>query len=333
LAGTPFTGSGPGTYYVAEVVPDGYVQTFPPSLGLESWPVDLTVDDVPEGFPPAPLPWPHGMHVVRVASGQTIDDINFGNQPLLPGSIAGVKWRDDNGNGRRDVDEPGLADVTIYLDLNHNGQLDEGEPTTRTVADDPDTHVVETGLYAFVDVRPGFYRVREVVPEGYEQTYPRGLDIEPAEAVWSEGDWPDRFSWGGSHFVWLRPGQTVDGVDFGNQPAPEGGSVHGRKWIDRNGNGQMDEQEVGLAGVTIYLDANLNNQFDPREPHTTTQRDNPLTDFDEGGLYSIGNVEPGFYIVREVVPDGYQQTYPNGSYYCANAQTVLSVGPGAYGHD
>ena len=289
-----FTDLDPGTYFVREVVPEGWVQTFPPPRVLQPWPEDVIIREDPAQFPPVPLPWPQGMHVVHVASGQAVDEINFGNQPLRPGSIAGIKWRDDNGNGRQDADEPGLAGVTIYLDLNHNGQPDDGEPRTKTREDDSATTVVETGHYAFVDVKPGFYRVREVVPEGYEQTYPRGFDIEPVAPMLAEGIWPDLFPWGGSHFVWLRPGEAVNGIDFGNWPIQETGSVQGRKWIDRNGNGEREDQEPGLAGVTIYLDANLNNQFDRGEPHTVTQRDNPLTDFDEGGLYAIEDVKPGF---------------------------------------
>jgi hypothetical protein len=328
-----FTELEPGTYVVREVVPDGYVQTFPPALALEPLLVDPAMREGPDGFPPVPVPWPSGAHVVRVASGQNVDGINFGNQPLQPGSIAGLKWRDDNGNGRRDVNEPGLADVTIYLDLNHNGRLDEeDEPTTITVADDPDTPVVETGLYAFVDVDPGFYRVREVVPEGHQQTYPRGFDIEPAEALWADGNWPDRFSWGGSHFVRLRPGQTVDGVDFGNRPVEKPASVHGRKWIDRNGNGERENDEPGLHGVRIYLDADLNNRYDRGEPITVTQRDNPRTEFDEEGWYLFEDVEPGFYIVREIVPEGYEQTFPEefacDAHFCVGRGHMVDIQAG-----
>jgi Ca2+-binding RTX toxin-like protein len=71
--------------------------------------------------------------------------------------------------------EPGLAGVTIYLDLNNNGTLDPGEPSQVTATDDPTTpDVDETGQYRFTNLQPGRYVVREVVPTGYEQTFPVG---------------------------------------------------------------------------------------------------------------------------------------------------------------
>ena len=54
----------------------------------------------------------------------------------------------DDEDGIRDAGEPGLANWTIYLDLNNNGQLDRNEfdeptePTTVTAFDDPATEIV-----------------------------------------------------------------------------------------------------------------------------------------------------------------------------------------------
>ena len=44
-------------------------------------------------------------------------------------TVAGVKWDDVNANGMRDQGEPGLADVTVYSDLNRNGRSEENELT------------------------------------------------------------------------------------------------------------------------------------------------------------------------------------------------------------
>ena len=81
--------------------------------------------------------------------------------------------------------EPILEGVEIYLDLNENGQLDGGEPTTVTD---------ENGLYEFNDLAPGTYMVREVIPEGYQQTSPGA----------------------GFHLVEVLPGEIATDVDFGN---------------------------------------------------------------------------------------------------------------------
>jgi hypothetical protein len=81
------------------------------------------------------------------------------------GSIAGTVFFDRNGDGRG-FRNPGnrTAGVTVYLDLNNNAALDTGEPTNVTNA---------LGNYRFTNLIPGIYRVREVVPAGQRQSFPR----------------------------------------------------------------------------------------------------------------------------------------------------------------
>jgi protocatechuate 3,4-dioxygenase beta subunit len=250
-----------GTLTIREVVPDGFVQTFPADPGS---------------------------HVIDVAPNESVESVDFGNQEILPASIHGVKWVDANGDGSRDPDEPGLPGVTIYIDLNENGEFDEGEPHALTMEDDPATDFDESGLYWLEGLRPGRYVVREVVPDGFMQTFP----ADP-----------------GSHTVPVEFGDIVESVDFGNQeilPA----SIHGVKWVDANGDGSRDPDEPGLPGVTIYIDLNDNSAFDEGEPHALTMEDDPATDLDESGLYWLEGLRPGRHVIREVVPDGFMQTFP-----------------------
>ena len=88
------------------------------------------------------------------------------------GQIHGVRWEDINGDGERDTGEPGLVGRTIFLDGNYNGQLDPGERSTITLADDPGTPQHEAGTYAFTGLTPGVYTVAEVLPPGWVQTLP-----------------------------------------------------------------------------------------------------------------------------------------------------------------
>ncbi|MCA9213903.1 MAG: hypothetical protein KDB27_12615, partial [Planctomycetales bacterium] len=116
----------------------------------------------------------------------------------------------------------------------------------------------------------------------------------------------------GGHFVALRPGDVIEGLDFGNRlvDQPRTANLEGRKWSDSNGDGQWNNNEPSLGGVTVYLDLNNNGQRDRNEPWQETRYDDPFTDFDEGGFYSF-NVRPGAYSVREVIPRGYEQTFPS----------------------
>ncbi|MGI6415525.1 MAG: SdrD B-like domain-containing protein [Thermoguttaceae bacterium] len=82
----------------------------------------------------------------------------------LNGEIRGHKWSDADSDGVWDTGEPALAGWEIYLDLNEDGQYNDGiEPIALTDA---------SGAYAFTDIAPGDYVVAERMKAGWEQTYP-----------------------------------------------------------------------------------------------------------------------------------------------------------------
>ena len=295
LGSYALTGLEPGTYHIREVVPEGYRQTAP-NYWLVDPAIDL-IDPLPEGILPEV-----GSHYVTIYPGAHLEGLDFGNQSTEPGAIAGTKWLDANGDGVRNDDELGLPGVTIYVDQNNNGTLDESEPRAITQDD---------GSYKLADLSPGRQTVREVVPDGYRQTFPAEfwyLDL-PFD-VWGidPAILPEVQS---SHYVNVIPNEVVDGIDFGNQKV-EPGSISGVKWDDANGNQVRDDDEAGLAGVTLYVDLNHNGELDENEPSAVSQADDPTTAVNEEGRYSIRGLKPyTVYFVREVLPEGYEQTYPS----------------------
>lgn len=295
----------PGEHLIREVVPEGFRQTFPLGFPFPPFLVDILENGVAPMDPnDDPFVFPNGAHWVSVGAGETVEGIDFGNQRVEPAQIHGIKWLDRNGNGARDDREPGLAGVTIYSDRNFNAMLDDDEPHTVTMDDDPNTDFDETGRYWLDGLLPGEHSIREVVPEGSMQTFPMG----PVTALF-DGLFPPFPGFEGAHYVSLENGAVLEGIDFGNRPI-EPGSIHGTKWLDANGNLQRDDDEPGLAGVTIYVDLNSNGVFDDDEPHAETMADDLNTRVDESGRYWIEELDPGFHIVREVVPDGFVQTFP-----------------------
>ena len=104
------------------------------------------------------------------------------DQTPAAGAIFGQVYSDFNGDGQRNDETMGLTGTTVYLDMNNNGVLDTGEPST------------QTGYYAgyaFSYLAPGTYHVRQVAPAGWTQTSPAGggsLDVTVAAGQSSLGN-------------------------------------------------------------------------------------------------------------------------------------------------
>src|SRR5690606_24176026 len=79
-------------------------------------------------------------------------------------SISGMKFSDDNQDGAKDDGEAGLEGWTIYLDMNHDGVLNDGDVSTIS---DADGNYIFEGLTDNTD-----YYVREQNQAGWTQTYP-----------------------------------------------------------------------------------------------------------------------------------------------------------------
>ena len=289
-------------YIVREVVPDGFEQTFPGRPF--DFPFPTSGPDDPNGVAPFPFPFPRDFHSIWVGSGQAVQDINFGNRKIAePGFISGVKWEDVNGNGVRDEGEKGLAGFVIFMDANRNGVQDVFEPFAISRTDDPDTPADETGQYK-LKVRPGSYLVLERQQRGFEQTHPNPL---------REITFP--FNLG--HTVDVVSGKEMTNIDFGNKPVPLPATIGGMTWLDQNANGVFDRGEQPVSGVTLYLDANDNGQFDEGEQSTVSGSffGFPLDDalIAPTGHYSF-QVQPGDYVVRQVLPNTRIHTFPFGSY-------------------
>jgi VCBS repeat-containing protein len=236
-----------GTYTVREVVQSGWRQAYPGA-----------------GRP----------YTVTLSAGQSVLYQSFGNQQVATtGSISGYVWNDPNANGW-DAGETMLSGWTVFLDGNGNGGVDSGEPTAVSASN---------GYYAFADVTPGTYTVREVVQSGWRQTYP---------------------SAGRPYTVTLSAGQSMLYLSFGNQQVAATvatGSISGYVWNDPNANG-WDAGETVLSGWTVFLDGNGNGIPDSGEPTAVSA---------SNGYYAFGSLTAGTYTVREVVQSGWRQTYPS----------------------
>ncbi|WP_144060109.1 SdrD B-like domain-containing protein [Rhodopirellula sallentina] len=99
-------------------------------------------------------------HRVRVLGGQDIVDLNFG-QVSATGTISGLQFVDENGDGIQNPGEQPLAGVTVFVDANTNGWLDEGESFAVSDAN---------GQYTIEGVPGRSVLVQSVAPENFRST-------------------------------------------------------------------------------------------------------------------------------------------------------------------
>ena len=96
------------------------------------------------------------------------------------------------------------------------------------------------------------------------------------------------------------------------------GEIHGGLWADHDGDGLRDPGEPVLSGVGVYLDSNRNGVRDTNEPATAS---------DQNGQYAFTGLAAGSYVVGQVVPAGWRQTYPAGAAASAAAAGGGPAGP------
>jgi len=103
--------------------------------------------------------------VVNVSSDLTPNVRNF---PMGPApSITGTVFEDNDADGYNGATTP-RAGVTVFLDRNDNGFLDDGEETAVSDAE---------GKYLFEDLDSGFGKVRAAPMEGWSQAQPVGTAV------------------------------------------------------------------------------------------------------------------------------------------------------------
>ncbi len=218
--------------------------------------------------------------IVNVRINENTSGVDFANFTVLNGAISGSVWNDVNRDGVRNsllgtFVEPGLQGWTIFLDMNHSGAFDTGEPTVASGAD---------GTYLFSDLQIGDYDLIEVVPSGWE-TAP---------------------GFGDNQTVRVYSGATSTAPDFANFNLSTLvlGTVSGSVWDDVNGNGLRETTptaEPGTAGWTVFADLNGDRVADLAEPKAVTAAD---------GSFSISGVTPGSVTIVVQSRNGWHATSP-----------------------
>jgi len=220
-----------------------------------------------------------GLILVPDTDGDCLPDKQIVIAEVELSKLGDTVWLDSDADGIQDAGEAGIADVTVNLfaDIDGDGVFEDSEVVETTTTD-------ANGNYEF-SVLAGEYQVQFEQPDGFE--------VSPAnqggdDAVDSDGLVSDTVS--------LAPGENDPTIDSGFY---ELASLGDFVFEDTNGNGVQDAGENGIQDVTVKL----------QNPDGTAVLDgtgNPITTTtDANGSYSFTGLTPGEYKVMFVAPDGY----------------------------
>ena len=205
-------------------------------------------------------------HDITGTSGTDQTGLDFANFELF--DVSGTKYTDENGDGDTTGDV-GLGGVTIFIDFNGNTLNDDGAANQTVTAAD--------GSWSFNDLDQTYAgkTIYEVLPSGYTQTL---------------GEL--------GHDIIGTSGNDQTGLDFANFELFD---ISGTKYTDENGDGDTTG-DVGLGGVTIFIDFNGNTLNDDGAANQTVTAGDGTWSFTDLDYTYAGK------LVFEVLPGGYTQT-------------------------
>jgi len=234
-------------YGAGAIDPDGDAIAYSLVDGPPGMTIDAATGRVEWAIPADQMPSTHAVSI-RADDGRGGSDTQTYSLDVVTvttGEIRGHKFHDVSEDGIwADSDagpERALAGWTIYLDANDNGVRDPGERSTETGSD---------GAYAFTDLLPGSYVVREELRRfTYDAANDFSIDMNPAGA-WTYGHTA------GMTAPFVKSDSTFTGALIDGWSATSGGShvIHNRT-----------NDTVRYATITHPVDVlNLDPSFDGR---------------------------------------------------------------------
>ena len=263
------------TYNVREVVPEGWLRTFP------------TLSNV---------------HTATLTAASPVDTNNdFANFETVcgPCTFSNVSFKIVHADGTSEV----VSDL--------RGQTMEGDRITVTFWVD-DAGSFTASFVSYTAPEPYFdadtasqQEIYEVVSGTFAQGGPYTLTISVPNSYYQVdfvcGPVIDRLGPAGSN-IFYTPQHRLVSADNGGTHAPvaNAGSVSGVKYKDLDGDGVRDSGEPGLKDWVIYVDADNDGVRDAGEYATVTRAD---------GSYTISNLPTGTLLrVKEVQQTGWVAT-------------------------
>jgi hypothetical protein len=198
-----------------------------------------------------------------------------------PKAIVGdFAWDDINGNGRQDLNEPGINGVSVSL---YNVLGNSFVASTITAS-----RSGNAGYYEFEVCKGNYYIVFGGVPD-----YVRTTKNAPDTNNGNDSN-PDKITGRTDNFT-LNPGDNNPTIDAGYFRLAKLGDY---VWEDLDVDGIQDGNEPGISGVIVRLLDENGNQLE-------------FTVTDINGYYLFDNLNPGNYIVKFDTKPGFIPTAQN----------------------
>ena len=210
--------------------------------------------------------------------GDDDEDDNDAAGILVVGGLGDTVWKDLDGDGIQDADEPGVPGVVVILTDCDGNQV--GVQVTNA-----------DGFYFFNNLIPGDYQVQFDI-----SGLPPGCAFTQQDAGNDELD-SDVDAYGLAPCTTIQGGEYDSTFDAGLLTLVNIGDF---VWHDLDGDGAQDFGEPGIPGVDVFLYDSDNNLI-----ATTTT--------DEDGYYMFVDLYPGTYYIAFGDPDGFETTIPDAT--------------------
>lgn len=189
----------------------------------------------------------------------------------LVSKIKGIVWRDLNGNGKVDPDEPPLQSI-VYWDRNNNGEHNQSE--------EPYIETGPLGRFAFEwisAIYPTSLKIGSVLADNNQTKKDLLIPLFPAPPP------PMNAQMARNHSLSLdQSGEHIIAIPWRGAPL-----LKGKVWNDADGDSIADTNESGSSAATLFLDENGNFQIDENETSFKPGEDGTFSHAVPPGQFSV----------------------------------------------
>ncbi len=195
-------------------------------------------------------------------------EVGVGMLPMA--TVRGAVWKDVNGDGIWQKDEPGIPGIRLTIEGGKDKELQE------FITD-------ENGRYEFRQLKKGNYELLCYVPDEYVFTGKAKGDTAVISRMTTEKDRVGRDTFS------LDRGDVRDDHNIGLM---DGAIIEGVCFLDANSNGTYDQGDLPLPGVELRLARQSNNVMLQK------------TTSDESGAYRFVGQRGSTFTIRATLPKG-----------------------------